>query len=442
LFATAVAQRETDAEVLIIGAGMAGLSAARTLVDQGVRVVVLEARQRIGGRNWTSRAWPQTPTDMGASWIHGVRGNPITDLADRLNLNRAATDYDNSVLYNLDGSQVSEVLESQIYNNFETVRDNALDAVDFSKPDYPLEVALHEAANWDGLSVVAKQRLNFTINTGIEHEFSGDVAEMSAQFPDDSSEFSGNDVIFPNGYDQIFNNLTQGVDIQLGQIVSEIGYDEAGVRITTDQATWRAPRAIITLPVGVLQKDVVRFAPELPAAKREAIHTLGSGLLNKTFLRFPEAFWPKQPEIINYISSNKGEWNEWLNIFHYTNQPILLGFNAASYARTVESFSDEKTVQDAMRVLRQIFGNNIPNPNAWQITRWASDPFAFGAYSFNAVGSNRSIRTALGASVEDRLFFAGEATSLDYYQTVHGAHLSGVRVAGEVAQSAMPQSIS
>ncbi|MCB0158048.1 MAG: FAD-dependent oxidoreductase, partial [Caldilineaceae bacterium] len=187
-----------------------------------------------------------------------------------------------------------------------------------------------------------------------------------------------------------------------------------------------------TLPLGVLQQGAVSFAPALPRAKQDAIHALGSGLLNKAWLRFPHAFWPREPEMINYVPATPGRWAEWLNLYHYTGEPILLGFNAGSYGSTLEAWTDAAIIADAMDVLRTIYGPQIPAPDDWQITRWASDPLALGAYSYYAVGTDRATRRALAAPVAGRLFFAGEATSQDHPSTVHGAYMSGVRAAEEI----------
>lgn len=109
-----------------------------------------------------------------------------------------------------------------------------------------------------------------------------------------------------------------------------------------------------------------------------------------------------------------------------------MGFNAADFGREIEAWTDAAIVGSAMQTLRRIFGRHIPEPLDVQITRWAADPFAYGSYSFNALGSTPSMRDDLARSVGRRLFFAGEATERRYFGTVHGAYLSGLRAAQEV----------
>ncbi|MEZ4719653.1 MAG: FAD-dependent oxidoreductase, partial [Caldilineaceae bacterium] len=128
--------------VLIIGAGMAGLAAARTLHDAGLSVTVLEARDRIGGRVWTSQRWSDAPVDMGASWIHGVRGNPLTALADAGNVRRLPTDYDNAVLYDTDGAEMSDALWERIDAQAEDALDAAAAYAEARDVDLSLQAAL------------------------------------------------------------------------------------------------------------------------------------------------------------------------------------------------------------------------------------------------------------------------------------------------------------
>ena len=115
--------------------------------------------------------------------------------------------------------------------------------------------------------------------------------------------------------------------------------------------------------------------------------------------------------------------------------PILLGFNSADRARELESWSDQEIVADAMKTLRNIFGEGIPEPIDYQMTQWGKDPFALGSYSFNALGSTPNMRTMLAESLENKVFFAGEATESDYFGTAHGAYLSGLRAAREILRT-------
>ena len=136
--------------------------------------------------------------------------------------------------------------------------------------------------------------------------------------------------------------------------------------------------------------------------------------------------------MIGYIPKKKGEWVEFFNLHPITGKPILVGFNAGSYAKSLEDWADEKIVAAAMQTLRTIYGAKVPDPTDYAITRWGSDPFAQGAYSFLATHATDEDYDALAEPMGDRLFFAGEATSRQYAATVHGALLSGWREADRI----------
>ena len=424
---------DSTPQVIVIGAGIAGLAAAAKLQANGYRVQIIEGRDRIGGRIWTSRTWNDMPVDLGASWIHGVTQNPLTDLADTARIERTPTDYENSLVYTMEGDELDdaavEQLEEQLVTLLDAVAELVEDTDDMSLAAAMQQVLVEQAESID------QPRLNFSINSTIEHEYAADVEELSAQYWDNDGEVVGGDVIFLDGYDQILDQLTADLTIHTGQPVNAINYTAESITITTNTTTFEAEHVIITVPLGVLKQGRIQFTPPLDATKTDAITLLGSGLLNKTWLRFPTAFWPKEPEIINYIDEQKGRWAEFLNIYHYTDKPILLGFNAGSYARMLESRSDAEIIADGMQVLRTIYGQEIPDPEAWQITRWGADPYAFGSYSFLGVGATDALRDDLAQPIAGRLFFAGEATERTYPSTVHGAYLSGLRAADEVMQA-------
>jgi monoamine oxidase len=431
------ANKENKTSIIVIGAGVAGISAASSLREKGYKVIVLEGRKRIGGRVWTDRTWKDNSLDMGASWIHGTKGNPITELVQKFNIPTAKTNYDSSQLYDQNGKPVSDALEEKIEKRFETILEKVkryrLQLDKSEGKDVSLQNAFDREIAKLNLSPIELQQLNYSINAVIEHDYAADASDLSLLSWDEDERFGGGDVLFPNGYDQIVNNLAQGLDIRLNQAVKKIEYNNQGVKVTTNNgAIFNADKVIITLPLGVLKKGTVQFSPPLPENKQAAIKVLGMGILNKVYLRFPKVFWEKEPHLLGYISPNQGEWAEILNIYKYTGQPILLAFNAGDYAWKLEKLSDKQIVDEAIKVLRKIYGNNIPNPEASLITRWGQDPFSFGSYSHINVGASSEDYKTLAAPVNNKLFFAGEATSHQHPGTVHGAFLSGQREANRI----------
>lgn len=433
-------QPATGRSVLVIGAGIAGLSAARELQRLGYTVTVLEARDRIGGRVWTVRDPARgLALDMGASWIHGVTGNPIAALARELGLATQPTNYDNNLLFDTDGVEASAALEADVEALFDAVME-AVEEINAARqadglPDMSLGAAIASAADNLGLSAIQRRRLNFTVNTTIEHEFAADVSQLSLYHWDEGKAYRGGDVIFANGYDQIATALADGLTIRTGVVATRIAYTADNITVSTNAGDFVADYAVIAIPVGVLKQGEIEFAPALPAAKQQAIARLGSGVLNKTFLIFPQRFWERAPELLNYISVEKGRWCEALNLAHYVDKPVLLWFNAGEYGAALEALSDAEITAAAMATMRTLYGDAIPAPEAVHITRWLSDPFARGAYSSLAVGATPDDRAALAAPVAGRLFFAGEATHRNYPSTVHGAYLSGLEAADALAQT-------
>lgn len=416
--------------VLIVGAGIAGLGAAQTLVKAGVDVLVLEARDRIGGRIWTSQKWADAPIDLGASWIHGTEGNPLTALAKQAGAKTASTDYDSALAFNTDGAPLSEAQEERL-DKWRTRIEQALARAQDQDPDRAIKDVIEQALQWSTLPAEDQKMISFVLNSTIEQEYSGSIRETSVQWYDADEAFDGEDVLFPGGYKVIIDWLARGVSIELEQQVQRIEYGADQVTVTTNKDTYTGDQVIVTLPLGVLKAGTVTFTPPLPSSHQQAISALGMGLLNKCFLRFPNIFWPEDYDWLEYLPAQPGQWAEWVSFARPTGLPILLGFNAADTGRAFETLSDEEMVASAMQTLRTIFGADIPDPEAYQITRWASDSFALGSYSFNALGATPQMRSDLAESVEDSVFFAGEATEEGYFGTVHGAYLSGVRAAQE-----------
>jgi monoamine oxidase len=191
-------------------------------------------------------------------------------------------------------------------------------------------------------------------------------------------------------------------------------------RVTTARANFEAERVVVTLPLGVLKAAGVCFTPALPAAKQRAIAAPGMGVLNKCCLRFARVFWPRSVDWLEYVAPRHGHWTEWVSFARAASAPVLLGLNAAQWEREVEALTDAQTVDSAMQTLRSMFDADIPSPTGHQIIRWAADPFARGAYSFNALGSTPAMRKALAAPWSGQLFFAGEATEQQLFGTANG----------------------
>lgn len=414
----------TNSRIAIIGAGLAGLSAARDLKQRGADVIIVEARDRIGGRIWTSRAWPDMPMDMGASWIHGVKGNPLTALADEAGAKRIATSYDSTIAYDANGAQIETEGATA---KAEAALRKARAAAENAERDLSLAAAVQASKGWQAADAAQRRMIRHAVNSTVEQEYGGDWSEVSAWHYDEGEEFGGSDELFPQGFDQITAWLARGLDVRLGATVRAIAPAARGVRVTlADGSALEADRVIVTVPLGVLRAGSIMFKAPLEKSRQRAIETLRMGLLNKCWLRFDRIAWPDDVDWIEWIGPEDGVWAEWISLAHAAQQPVLLGFHAAAAARRMEQFDDTAMVASAHDALKSMFGSSFPAPRAAQVSRWSRDPFALGAYSFNAVGVTPQTRRDLaGTDWDGRLVFAGEAASADHFGTAHGAVLSG-----------------
>lgn len=416
--------RAAQRSVIVVGAGLAGLAAARELAARGVKVTVLEARDRIGGRIWTSQEWPGLPMDLGASWIHGTKGNPLTELADAVGAKRLATRYDSSMALDANGKVVDLSRATALAEKVISAARRKAEARD---ADQSLEAALVASSAWQKAGEDDRRLIRHVLNGSVEAEYGGASSEVSAWHFDESKDFGGGDVLFPGGFAEIVAHLARGLAIRTSAPVVAIAPEGTGVAITLRGGEiLRADHALVTVPLGVLKRGDIAFDRALAASRQRAIETLGMGLLNKCWLRFDRVAWPADVDWIEWVGPKAGYWSQWLSLARVTGAPVLLAFHAADAAHSLEALSNAHMANEAHRVLQSMFGADFPAPNAVQVTRWAQDPFTHGAYSFNAVGTTPATRTALaGADWDRRLVFAGEACDPHYFGTAHGAVLSG-----------------
>lgn len=437
---TAHAASMTSADVIVIGAGISGLRAAAQLSTAGKSVIVLEAQSQTGGRIVTSKSLgSDTPLDLGASWIHGVKGNPITGIADNLKLARVITNYDDIQRYDYDGRELTDTESDDVDTQYSALIKKVNAYRKSASIAASLESGINKAMANVRYSAYGNRAIQYAISTEIEHEYGSDIRQLSLKYWDQDGEYSGSDVIFRDGYEQITHFLAKGLDIRLNTVVTAIDWSKTNVKVTTSSGTvFNAGKVVITLPIGILKAGKIKFTPSLPSSHSAAIKRLGVGLLNKLYLKFPSIFWDNSVELLGYMAdtsahpATRGLWAEWYCFNRYTAQNILLGFNAATYAGTVENMSDADTVADAMKVLRNIYGSKIPDPTGYLLTRWGKNPYSLGAYSNLAPGASGIDYDTLALPVSKRLYFAGEHTHRTYPSTVHGAYLSGDRAASNI----------
>ena len=262
-------------------------------------------------------------------------------------------------------------------------------------------------------------------------DYAADLDELAFPGYNDGDGFAGDQRTFPTGYGSILDGLAEGLDIRLKTPVCQIDYGAAVVKVQTSDGDFEADAVVVTVPLGVLKTGSIRFQPELPRAKRAAIERLGMGLLNKLVVRFDKAFWPAK-DALAFLDDRPDQWPHYFNLQRLSGQPVLVAFKGGRDARADERRTDEELLATMVAQLRSAFGSAVGEPTASYRTRWSSDPWSGGSYSFLRVGSSSLDRETLAAPLASRLFFAGEATHRDHAATVHGAYLSGLRAAQSI----------
>lgn len=423
--------RPLRCDVLVVGAGIAGLAAARDLVAADRSVIVLESRDRVGGRIFTDRTWGGPPIDLGASWIHGPKGNPVAALARDLGVVTVETDWEAARITDEKGRVLAATERERIAALLdEVLRRIADDEAD--DDDGPLDAAIERAAKKLGLDAKARVELAWAAATTLEHEFAGDLSRLSRRHFDEGKADRGGDLLFPKGYDQITNALAKGLDVRLDHPVTRVRHGDDGVSVQASGRTFRAQRVVVTLPLGVLKAGSVEFEPALPAATRQAIARIGVGVLDKVYLRFAEPFWPADVQVLGCVTARRGDFAAAVSVHRAVGENVLLCLNAGSFATELAARSDDAIVAAAVARMRTMFGAGVPVPKSTRVTRWGQDPNALGAYSHMAPGSTPADRDALGEPVSGRVFLAGEAVSRDHAASVRGAFESGKRAAARI----------
>jgi len=340
--------------VIVIGAGAAGLGAAGKLVQAGMRVTVLEGSDRIGGRLRTDRSLG-VPADLGASVIQGIDANPISKITGDAGIPTALIDGDAAALYAPNGQPLTDREADDLEGLYERVLNAAGRLTDERDTDTSLGAALAEAIEPENLDTTEQQLLQNAIATTIELEFAADVGQLSAWHWDDGSALGGGSALLPTGYGQVAAHLASGLDVRRGHPVERIA---RGNKVTVS-GPWGeevADQVIATVSLGVLKAGKIAFEPGLPDGHRQAIGLLGMGVLDKLYLRFPNVFWDNDLALFDIATSVPASFPEWVNLEPMTHIPVLLGFVAGTYARTLEGQRDDDVVATAMGVLRTAYG--------------------------------------------------------------------------------------
>ncbi|UOG77253.1 FAD-dependent oxidoreductase [Hymenobacter tibetensis] len=425
-----------EAEIIVVGAGAAGLLAARTLAEAGKRVLVLEARNRPGGRIYTfTDAGFSGLVEGGAEFLHG--SVPLTrsllEAAGKTSFPTTGTTY--------------QVIQGELHESEDFIQEapQLLEQLHALPHDMPLADFLAEYFPDEHYAPLREQVTRFA------EGYDAADAQRASSFAlrDELSGGGFDDSPHPEGtYATVINRLVEatqaaGGELHLGAVVQEINWQPRHVEVRTiDGRCFRAQQAVLTLPLGILQTTPdspshIRIEPELPE-HRAAAASLGYGAVIKVLLEFETAFWEQgsaqltrpMPEL-SFLFSD-APFPTWWSQLPDT-RPLLTGWLAGPTATQLREVSEEQLLVQALDSLAGLLGTTPAflrsQLQAHRIINWAADPYALGAYAYTTVGASAA-RATLAAPVADTLFFAGEGVyDGAYIGTVEAALVSGADAA-------------
>jgi monoamine oxidase len=403
-------------DVLVIGAGGAGLAAAKELMAHRVSVVVLEARGRIGGRAFTDSSLG-VPWDRGCSWLHSTNVNPWVGYARQNGFEVYADRFEREIY---DGSRRMDGAETAGYRAVTERLHRELERAGSRGLDIPAEAALTQETLADPWYPMAMDDL-----TGWEGVEPANYSVVdSHQYVED-----GEDFVIPRGYGTLLAHYAKGVDVKLNTPVTRIRWGGQGVAAETRAGLVSARVAVVALPSAIVAEGSVVFSPHLPVEVLQAHQDLPLGILQKIALRFKKNVFPSERTEFLQMRRDDGRGLNYLT--RHWDSNVCIAFAPGRLARELEAAGEAAGIEHALAELTSMLGSEVRKHfDKGAATAWASDPFSRGAYS-HCVPGRHGARAVLTRPLGGRLVFAGEHTEQAAYGTLHGAYLSGVRAAAE-----------
>jgi monoamine oxidase len=400
-------------DVAIIGAGAAGLGAAHALKRSGLSVIVLEARDRVGGRGHTVMASPDITFDLGCGWLHSADHNAFVKIAEQLDfeIDRNLPPWRERAWGKAFPQEDRGDFMRSLDEFFERLEQAAKGGV-----DHPASLYLEAGNRWNPMIDAISSYIN------------GCETDRLSILDFDAYEDTNLNWRVRRGYGALMAAYGASLPLALNCAVTLIDHSAKRLRIETSQGTLTADKVIVTVSTNLIADEAIRFFPAMPQ-KVDAARGLPLGLADKVMLALDE------PELLPVDGNLRGAtMRTEMGTYHLRpfGQPCIEGFFGGRFAQTLEDAGDGAIAAHSIDEIVSFLGNDFRRKlRPLKESRWAHDPFARGSYS-HALPGHAGKRTVLATPVDGRLFFAGEATSPNFFSTAHGAHDSGERAAREV----------
>lgn len=406
-----------DADVVVVGAGAAGVAAAHRLRRAGKAVLVLEARGRVGGRVFTDTVGGE-PFEAGAQFIHWAERNPWRRIAAELGVATPDESGGYGLIVFSDGKPVTESERSRRRRAFGGL-DGLIAAA--TRPDRSVAQA------------AGPERYALAAATGLTRLTLGEEPDRVSA-ADYDGLWAGDDLVVPSGYGRLVQRHADGLPIRLATPVSAVDWSGAGVALETPSGTVRAKTAIVTVPLGVLQAENVRFTPRLPGATLDAIGGLGMGAYTKLALRMDRAKLDGVG-LTDAIDLDEGTGGTTSFEFWPSDRPLVICYFGGDFARRLCERGEAAAIAHMGERLSSLFGARVGAAvTGGHLADWWTDPFSRGSYSIalpGRVGAREALREPIGR----RVWLAGEASAGGGAMTAGGAYLDGERAADAVIRS-------
>ncbi len=422
--------------IIVIGAGLAGLTAAKALTEHGLNVILIEARDRVGGRIQSIQLENGEYIELGAQFFHGVKNNPLYNLSEQYHVDAKPYIRSDWAIYDLNGNEINKSQLNEMVDEYqEQLNALALNRHSDDKDRFTVDdleyidqqLLKHKAIESRDLRSLAKMISIKQLKK--EKLFSYKLGLLKKE--------SESNYLVTNGY----SKLTEGMHTEaqqtglmktfLSEEVVKIDHINDEVIVHTRKGNaYHADAAICTLPLGVLQQGKIVFEPSLPAAKIKAINMLKCATHNKVILQFEEAFWDNYSHFVVLYDQTLQAWLDIINLQYFSQHkaPLLI---SSVYSNSDQPLPDDKQlVEHCVELFKRIYPSKfMPLKNSW-VTHWDTDPYALGSYSYHPDDSNLDDNSAIAKPV-GRLLFAGEHTHRSP-ANLQAAYLSGLESAKQV----------